>query len=84
MDKCEVCGNDYERPFAVVMNGESHLFDCFECAIHALAPRCATCGCRVIGHGHSANGSTYCSAHCGHLAGHLGLVDSLEPLKLAR
>ena len=36
--KCEVCGNDYDKPLELVVNGISHYFDCFECAIHALAP----------------------------------------------
>ena len=51
MATCEVCGNDYDKAFEVSMAGERHTFDCFECAIHALAPTCAHCGCRVIGHG---------------------------------
>ena len=39
MEKCDVCGNDYDKAFQVQMGGESHTFDSFECAIHALAPR---------------------------------------------
>ena len=61
---CEVCGNEYEGCFEVRLDGETHTFDCFECAIHALAPRCAHCGCRIIGHGVEVNGSVYCCAHC--------------------
>ena len=34
----------------------THIFDSFECAIHALAPTCAHCSCRVIGHGVEADG----------------------------
>lgn len=30
--------------------GRRHTFDCFECAIHLLAPRCDHCGCRIVGH----------------------------------
>ncbi len=41
MAKCEVCGNDYDKSFEVMLAGQSHVFDSFECAIHALAPRCA-------------------------------------------
>jgi hypothetical protein len=40
---CETCGNDYDKAFTVVMEGETHVFDCFECAIHRLAPTCAHC-----------------------------------------
>ena len=61
---CEVCGNEYDKCFEVNMNGETHIFDSFECAIHALAPRCAHCGCQIIGHGMEANGVFYCCAHC--------------------
>lgn len=62
--RCEVCGNAYDKAFEVIMDGASHTFDSFECAIHALAPTCAHCGCRVIGHGVEANGRIFCCAHC--------------------
>jgi len=61
---CEVCGNDYDKPFQVLIDGATHVFDSFECAIQALAPRCAHCTCRVIGHGLEKNGNIYCCAHC--------------------
>jgi hypothetical protein len=61
---CEVCGNEYDKPLEIVMNGISHYFDSFECAIHALAPKCHHCGCRIIGHGHEASGVMFCCAHC--------------------
>jgi hypothetical protein len=64
MAQCEVCGNDYDKSFQVVMKGESHVFDSFECAVHALAPRCDHCDCRILGHGHEASGRYYCCAHC--------------------
>lgn len=62
--RCEVCGNEYENCMEVRLNGETHVFDSFECAIHALAPKCAHCGCRIIGHGMKVNGDLYCCAHC--------------------
>jgi Rieske Fe-S protein len=61
---CEVCGNDYDKAFDVVSAGETRTFDSFECAIQALAPVCAHCGCRVIGHGVEADGRIFCCAHC--------------------
>ena len=64
METCETCGNTYDKSFEVVLNGERHVFDSFECAIQRLAPRCAHCGCRIIGHGLEENGMTYCCAHC--------------------
>ncbi len=39
MAQCEVCGNEYDKTFEVRLGGQSHIFDSFECAIHALAPR---------------------------------------------
>jgi hypothetical protein len=39
----EVCDNEHDKAFEVVVGGEHHTFDSFECAIHALAPVCAHC-----------------------------------------
>ena len=64
MARCEVCGNDYDKSFQVQMQGRTYTFDSFECAVHALAPTCAHCSCRVLGHGVEAGGSIYCCAHC--------------------
>jgi len=61
---CEVCGNDYDKAFEIIAGGERHTFDSFECAIQALAPRCAHCHCRVIGHGVEQGEQVYCCAHC--------------------
>jgi Rieske Fe-S protein len=72
---CEVCGNDYDKAFQVIMDGETHTFDSFECAIHALAPVCAHCGCRIIGHGMEDDGTFFCSAFCAERAGVKGLDD---------
>lgn len=35
----------------------------FECAIHALAPLCAHCGYRILGHGVESPERTSCCAH---------------------
>jgi hypothetical protein len=64
MGTCEVCGNQYDKAFQVVMAGETHTFDSFECAIFALAPTCDNCGVRIVGHGMEANGSFFCCAFC--------------------
>lgn len=72
---CETCGNNYDKTFEVVMNGASHVYDSFECAIHALAPTCAHCGCRIIGHGLEADGTFYCCDHCAEKEGVTGLRD---------
>ena len=72
---CEVCGNDYDRPLRVTLDGKAHVYDCFECAIHALAPICEHCGCRIIGHGAQVEGRFYCSGHCAHAEGNQAIVD---------
>jgi hypothetical protein len=75
MATCEVCGNDYDKAFTVDREGESHTFDSFECAIHALAPTCAHCGCRVIGHGVEVGDEIFCCAHCAAAEGREGVAD---------
>ena len=72
---CETCGNDYDKAFTVVMDGESHVFDCFECAIHRLAPTCAHCSCTIIGHGLENDGTYYCCDHCAEQSGVTTLRD---------
>lgn len=69
MARCEVCGNDYDKSFEVVRGGERRTFDSFECAVHAMAPVCDHCGCRIIGHGIEARGTFYCCAHCAQAEG---------------
>ena len=64
MATCEVCGNDYRLSFEVHAAGAVHVFDSFECAIHALAPVCTHCGVKVVGHGVEADGVYFCCAHC--------------------
>jgi hypothetical protein len=75
MPVCEVCGNDYDKTIEVSASGETHTFDSFECAIHALAPHCAHCDCRIVGHGVEAGGSIYCCAHCAGAKGESGVAD---------
>jgi hypothetical protein len=75
MAVCEVCGNDYDKSFEVTTGGTTHVFDSFECAIHSLAPTCAHCGCRVIGHGVEADGTIFCCAYCAQHEGVRDLVD---------
>jgi hypothetical protein len=78
MARCEHCGNDYDKSFDVTMGGRTRTFDSFECAIHALAPRCAHCRCTIIGHGLESDGAYYCCAHCATQAGVTGLRDRAD------
>jgi hypothetical protein len=69
MAKCDACGNDYDKSFQVVMRGKTHTFDSFECAIHVLAPACAQCGVRIVGHGLEKDRRMFCCDHCAQMAG---------------
>ena len=75
MAQCDVCGNNYDKSFQVIHGGASHTFDSFECAIHLLAPTCAQCQCRIVGHGIEAKGTFYCCAHCAKASGVRGVDD---------
>lgn len=75
MATCETCGNDYDKAFHVTMNGTDHTFDSFECAIHLLAPKCAHCGTRIVGHGVEKGDTLFCCVHCAKHEGAEGLRD---------
>lgn len=75
MEACEMCGNTYDKPLIIEYKGMRHVFDCFECAIHHLAPSCAHCGCRIIGHGMEIEGTFFCCAHCAEQQGQNQFVD---------
>lgn len=72
---CDTCGNTYDKAFEVIVNEVSHTFDSFECAIHALAPTCEHCQCKIVGHGAEADGKMYCSAHCANISGESFMKD---------
>jgi hypothetical protein len=77
MAQCEVCGNEYDKTMEITREGETHTFDSFECAIHAIAPTCEHCGCRIIGHGIEAGGAMFCCAHCAEAEGVEGARDRI-------
>ena len=76
--KCENCGNEYAKAFRITMEGEEHVFDSFECAINSLAPRCAHCGTRIIGHGIEANQHMFCCSSCANAEGVTGSRDHVS------
>ena len=79
MARCDVCGNDYADAMTIESPGRgSGTFDSFECAIHALAPTCEHCGCRIVGHGVQAGDTVFCCAHCAQEAGHEELRDRAD------
>ncbi len=81
MARCEVCGNDYNMSFEVRAQGVTHVFDCFECAIHRMAPICEHCGVRVVGHGVEADGRWFCCGHCAAAEGAEGIVDRVGAVR---
>lgn len=84
MARCESCGNDYDKTFQVTLDGKTHVFDSFECAIHVLAPECGHCGCAIIGHGVESEGAIYCCAHCARESGVSRLRDRAEAQQTTR
>lgn len=78
MPTCETCGNTYDKTFTIIKDGIELVFDSFECAIHALAPVCEQCGCRILGHGIEAEGKMFCGAHCAKTAGYIEVVDRVD------
>ncbi len=78
MAVCEVCGNDYDKPIEVSAAGFVHTFDCFECAIHRMAPVCDHCGVKIIGHGLEAGDKFFCCASCAEHEGVAMLRDRVE------
>ena len=51
MATCDVCGNEYDKVFTIQHQDRTGTFDSFECAIAGMAPECAHCGVKIIGHG---------------------------------
>ena len=75
MGQCMTCGNDYDKTFEVHKDGRTYTFDSFECAVHRLAPACARCGCRVLGHGVEQDGAIFCCASCARAMGRTAVRD---------
>lgn len=64
MEKCDVCGNEYDKTFKIKQGVKEYTFDTFECAANLIAPNCSNCGVKIIGHGQESEGKYYCSNHC--------------------
>jgi DNA-directed RNA polymerase subunit RPC12/RpoP len=82
MAECATCGNEYDQPLKITVGGKTWQFDCFECAIHKLAPDCEHCGVKVIGKGVEAGETTkriFCCAHCARESGIEGLQMHVDP-----
>ena len=75
MQQCGTCGNQYDKTLQITLGNEEHTFDSCASAIQALAPTCAHCSCRILGHGTEAEGEFYCCARCASRSGHSEMVD---------
>lgn len=78
MLRCDVCGNEYDKMFTVIHEHHTYHFDSLECAIHALAPACEHCGCKIVGHGVEQDGVFYCCASCARQEGVQRVADRAE------
>ncbi|MBD0324519.1 MAG: hypothetical protein ICV72_14215 [Aldersonia sp.] len=78
MATCATCGNEYDKTFTMTWGDRSFDFDSFECAISTMAPVCAHCNCRILGHGVEVNGVMYCCAHCARHEGAQGVQDRAD------
>jgi hypothetical protein len=76
---CDTCGNDYDKAFTVSWGGHTATFDSIECAAAEVAPECAHCGCRILGHGVEADDTVYCCAHCARKASNADINDRYPP-----
>lgn len=77
MATCDVCGNEYAKAFSVTTSdGQQFTFDSIECAVGKIAPECAHCGCRVLGHGVQDGDTVYCCAHCARESGVDAVADN--------
>lgn len=72
---CDQCGNVYDKAFQLMALGKTYTFDCFECAIARIAPRCEHCQVRIIGHGMESGGRMFCCDHCAEMEGVTSLRD---------
>lgn len=75
MAQCDTCGNEYDKTFTLRQGDRSGTYDSFECAIHAFAPTCDHCGCRILGHGAESDGRFFCCSQCATAAGVEGIQD---------
>jgi hypothetical protein len=76
---CASCGNTYDKAFTVTLHdGATSMFDSVECSTMWLAPRCASCGVQVLGHGLESGDAIYCCAPCAGRDGNTEFVDRVE------
>lgn len=64
---CLNCGNSHDPLMTITYGRLSGEFDCFACAINALAPRCTLCGQPVTEHVTVIDQDVYCG-NCAALA----------------
>lgn len=62
---CRKCGQAAEIPVTVqVGDGSEYTFDCFDCAVETLAPRCPECGRVYSGRPVAFGEHRFCSSRC--------------------
>lgn len=78
MATCDTCGNEYDKIFKITYEEQTGVFDSFECAIAGMAPECAHCGTKIIGHGVEDAQRFYCCANCARKAGQQEATDRVS------
>ncbi len=62
---CRKCGRASEVPVTVQFDsGPQYTFDCFDCAVETLAPRCPECGRVYLGRPVPFGDQHFCSTEC--------------------
>ncbi len=79
---CDHCGNQYDKLMKIQLGDKEGHYDCFECAIQALAPNCKQCGVRIIGHGLEEEDEMFCCASCARMMGDHHFVDRVTQVKM--
>jgi len=64
LGRCETCSNEAEKLFEVIVCGQSHAYDSFQCAVMAMAHRCDFCGLSISTPVMEHNGRHFCSSSC--------------------
>jgi hypothetical protein len=62
---CDLCCRESNNFFEIRIARKRYVFDSFQCAIQLLAPVCAHCGKRIVGHGVEVHALTFCCTSCG-------------------
>jgi hypothetical protein len=64
MARCDICQNESDHCFVLLVGGRPETYDSLECAVHALTLTCDSCSWRIAGPGIERDGFFFCSPYC--------------------